>query len=85
MSELLWHKVSEKEKQEISKKAKAIMDSFSKRLEKVKVDEETGGVNRKEFERQEKDAKSQDLNREIMFQNAPEHQNGFIIGGRKEW
>ncbi len=85
MSELLWHKVSEKEKEEISKKAKAIMDSFSKKLDRIKVKEETSGVESKESERQEKDAKSQDLDREIMFKNAPESHNGFIIGGRKEW
>tara|TARA_Y100000310_G_scaffold328062_1_gene395454 strand:+ start:4918 stop:5217 length:300 start_codon:yes stop_codon:yes gene_type:complete len=32
---MLWHKVSEKEKKEIEKKAKSIMDSFSKKLDKL--------------------------------------------------
>ena len=35
MSDLLFHKVSEKEREDIKKEAKRIMDSFSRKLEKV--------------------------------------------------
>ena len=35
MADFLWHKVSEKEKKEIEKQAKSIMDSFSKKLSKI--------------------------------------------------
>lgn len=87
MSEFLWHKVSEKEKEEIRKQAKKIMDSFSKKLDKVKAKIGESYIERSEFERKEKqgEGKSQDIDRGIMFENAPEKNNDFIIGGKKEW
>lgn len=85
MSDFLWHQVLEKEKEEISKKAKVIMDSFSKKLEKIKVKDIEVGVEREEFERVEGDGKSQDIDRKIMFENAPEKNKEFIIGEKKGW
>ena len=35
MSDFLWHAVSEKEKEDIKKQAKLIMDNFSKKLERI--------------------------------------------------
>ena len=35
--DFLWHAVSEKEKEEIKKEAKAIMDGFYGKLSKIKV------------------------------------------------
>lgn len=85
MSEFLWHKVSEKEKEDIRKQAKRIMDSFSKKLDKVKAKVGESYIERSEFERKEKQGKSQDLDRGILFENAPEKNNDFIIGGKKLW
>ncbi len=36
----LWHQVSEKEKEEIKKQAKSLLNTFSKKLEKIKTKEE---------------------------------------------
>lgn len=85
MSDLLWRKVSEKEKEEISKKAKSIIDSFSKKLEKVKNELKENLIEREEFERQEADGKSQELDRKIMLENAREKNKDFIIAEKGEW
>lgn len=85
MSEFLWRVVSEKEKQEISKQAKEIMDNFSKKLEKVKSHVEQSFVERKEFERTEGNKIPQEIDRKIMFENAPEKNKDFIIAEKKTW
>lgn len=85
--DFLFHKVSEKEKEEIRKKAKEIMDDFSKQLSKVdgkKIDEPM--IERKEFERQEGKVKvDESFSREIMFKNAPSKNKDFIIAEKGEW
>ncbi|MDP2628578.1 MAG: hypothetical protein Q8P15_01625 [Nanoarchaeota archaeon] len=83
MTSFLWHRVSENEKEDIEKQAKEIMDSFSKKLDKVGKVEESF-IERKEFERSE-GGKPCELDREIMFENAPNKNNDFIIGERKGW
>ena len=85
MSEFMWHQVSEKEKEVIKQKAKSIMDSFSKKLDKVKSKVEDSFVELDEFERVEGEGKSQDLDREIMFENAPNKNRDFILGEKKVW
>ncbi len=81
----MWHQVSEKEKEVIKQKAKSIMDSFSKKLDKVKSKVEDSFVELDEFERVEGEGKSQDLDREIMFENAPNKNRDFILGEKKVW
>ncbi len=82
-NDFTWHKVSEEEKDEIKKKAKAIMDSFSSKLDKVKLPNESfierGDGVRKETGSPEK------INREIMFSNAKQKTADFIVAEKKKW
>jgi len=83
--DFLWHKVSEKEKEDIKKQAKSIIDSFSKKLSKIKEMPEPL-IERKEGERIEGKGREDDnFSREIMFDNAPDKDKDFIIAERKEW
>tara|TARA_Y100000310_G_scaffold138285_1_gene137172 strand:- start:7239 stop:7499 length:261 start_codon:yes stop_codon:yes gene_type:complete len=86
MDNFLFHKVSEKEKEEIKKQAKDIMDKFSKKLSKIDKKIPEPLIERKEFERDEVNGKESDSNfRERMFENAPEKNKDFIIGEKKGW
>ena len=86
MTDLLFHKVSEKERESIKKEAKRIMDSFSKKLEKVsdKIKKEPL-IEREVCERKEGEGKCCNIDREIMFKNAPEKNKDFIIAERGGW
>jgi len=80
----LWHRVSEKEKEEIKLQAKKIMDEFAKKLEKIKVDEdvfESGEGMRQEGE----PWKTPEDFREIMFDNAPLVDNDSIVAEKGGW
>lgn len=76
-SNFLFHEVSEKEKQEIQKEAKKIMDSFSKKLSKIDKKISEPLIERREGEREEGKGKCSEIDREIMFENAS---NKKIIG-----
>lgn len=80
----LWRKVSDKEKEKIRKEAKRIIDSFAKKLEKVKGELKGAHFERKESEREE-GGNPRDFSKEIMFDNAPKKNKGFIIGEKGEW
>ena len=82
--DFLWHEVSEKEKEDIRKQAKGIMDSFSKKLSKVgKVKESF--IERDQDDREEGKEKVPEIDREIMFKNAPDKSDDFIIAEKKKW
>lgn len=85
--DFLWHKVSEKEKQEIRKQAKAVMDKFSRKLEKINLPEERTQSSGKDFERPEgaKEGERVEFDKKIMFENAPEKNKDFIISEKKRW
>jgi len=83
--DFLWHKVTEKEKEEIKKQSKLIMDDFSSKLSKVKGDVGESLIERDEGERDEEEGKCSEINREIMFDNAPETRGDFIMGEKKKW
>ena len=85
MSDFLWRTVSEKEKQEIKKQAKAIMSDFSKKLSKIDKKMEESLIERAEGERQEGGKCDENFSRKIMFENAPEKNKDFIIAERKSW
>ena len=53
MADFLFHKVSEKEKQEIKKQAKKIMDGFSKKLSKIDKKMTEPLIERDDCEREE--------------------------------
>ena len=82
--DFLFHKVSEKEKEQIKKQAKEIIDSFSRKLSSVRNLEEPI-IERKEFERDEKDEKCDNDFRKIMFENAQHKKLGFIIAEKRKW
>ena len=90
MTDFLWHKVSEKEKEKITKQAKQIMDDFSKKLsgvDKLKEPE----IIRDVCERKEGSEESLEIDRKIMFDNAPSKNNtlkgtsDFIVAEKKKW
>ncbi len=83
--DFLWHKVSEKEKEEIKKQAKQIMDSFSSKLSKIDKKMKEPFIEREEGEREEGERKDSDFSREIMFENAPNTSKDFIIAEKKKW
>lgn len=86
MENFLWHKVSEKEKKEISKKAKAIMDNFSNALTKA-PEIKPSFIERKQSTRQEgEEGESVDADfRKIMFQNAPNKDKECIKAEKGGW
>jgi len=86
MENYLWHAVSDKEKGEIEKQAKNILDSFARELEKIPQLKESF-VERKEFERNEtaKEEKTDDDFRKIMLENAPDKNSDCIIAEKGDW
>lgn len=83
--DFLFHKVSEKEKQEIQKQARGIMDSFSKELMRVKDKIKDFSLEREESEREEGRGEKCEMDREIMFENAPKKDDDSIIAEKGEW
>lgn len=78
----LWHRVSEKEKEDIKNQAKEIMDSFEKELKKVESQKIELGVKRKEQFRDETKTTNNPDFRKRFFENAP-HKDGDLIKAEK--
>ena len=86
MVDFLFHKVSEKEKEEIKKEAKQIMDSFSRKLSDLDKKAEEPIVERGEGMREEGNGKECDETfRDMFFKNAPNKDKDFIIAEKKKW
>lgn len=85
MTDFLFHEVSEKEKEEIKKEAKKIMDSFSNKLSKVVEGIDEPVVEREKCEREEGEKSGLEIDREIMFSNAPNKNDDFILGEKGGW
>ena len=86
MSNFLFKEVSEKEKEEIRKQAKKIMDDFSDKLASVKLEGLDVGIEREVCEREENFGKcDENFSREIMFENAPCKNDDFIIAEKGGW
>ena len=86
MSDFLFHKVSEKEKESIKKQAKEIMDKFSKKLERINKKTGDSFVERDDFEREEDEGKKPNEDfRKRIFENAPNKNDDFILGEKKSW
>lgn len=83
--DFLWHKVSEKEKEDIRKEAKKILDDFSAKLSKVGKDISEFNIERKDFERNEEEKGCEKIDRKIMFENAPNKNDDFIIAEKAGW
>jgi len=70
----------------IRKQAKKIMDSFASALEKSGIKEKTVFLELDKDRREEKDGEEADNEfRKIMFENAPEVREDFIIAEKGEW
>ena len=82
--ELIKHNLSEKDKEEIKKQVDSILDSFSKKLSEIDKKEGEFFVERDASERVEGE-KPEEISRKIMFENAPEKNDDFIIAERKKW
>ncbi len=83
--DFLFHKLSEKEKEEIRKQVNTILESFSVKLSKVGGKVEENLIERKEFERREGLQRDSSFSKEIMFKNAPEKNKDFIVAERRKW
>ena len=84
--DFLFHQVSEKEREEIKKQAKDIMDSFSKKISKVNKKIAEPLIERKESERVEgKGSPPNEVFRRMVLENAPEKNQDFIIAEKKKW
>jgi hypothetical protein len=87
----LFHKVDEKEKKEIEKQAKKIMDDFSKKLSAIDLKSEELLIEREESVRDELDGKCNEIDRNIFFENASSTLKGtsknkdFIVAEKKKW
>jgi Asp-tRNA(Asn)/Glu-tRNA(Gln) amidotransferase C subunit len=86
MEDFLYHKLSEEEKDRVKREAKKMLDSFSDKISKINVPEEEPSIRRNDFEREEKNGEECDLSfKKIMFENAPNKSNDFIIAETKRW
>lgn len=83
--DFLWHKVSEKEKEDIKRQAKKILDDFSKQLSEVKREVGEPMIEREKGEREEAGVRCDEIDKKIMFENAPQKNRDFIIGEKKKW
>ncbi len=84
--DFLFHKLSEKEKEEIRKQVNSILQSFSEKLSQIDGKIGENFIEREEFERKEgEDKEDETFSREIMFKNAPEKNKDFIIAEKKKW
>lgn len=82
--DFLWHNISEKEKEDIKKQVNEILTSFSKKLSTLKEEIGEQFIERENCEREEGDDPAE-LSRKIMFENAPNKNDDFIIAEKKKW
>jgi len=82
--DFLFHNISEKEKEDIKKQVQEILDSFSKKLSKIESKEEENDIERDKCEREE-GGEVLKISKEIMFRNAPDKNEDFIIAEKKKW
>ena len=86
MDNFLFHEIGEKEREEIRKQAKKIMDDFSEKLEGVKLDYLDFGVVRDFSERDENLGENdENFDKGIMFENASDKNKDFIIAEKGGW
>lgn len=84
--DFLWHKVSEKEKQEIQAQAKKLLDNFSNKLSRIGTPLEDVSIERGSGERDESNGENKRaFSKEIMFNNAKEKRGDFVIAEKKTW
>jgi len=85
LMDFLYHKLSEKEKEELKKQVDSILNSFSAKLSKIDGKAGDSSIEREKFERTENGEQDKSFSREVMFKNAPEKSKDFIVAERKKW
>ena len=85
MSDFLFHEISEKEREEIRKQAKGIIENFSKELDKAKGKFEENFTEIGDGQRDEGKVECNKINRKTFFENAPEKNENSIIAETKKW
>ena len=84
--DFLWHKVSDKEREDIRKQAKEIMDSFEKELKKVESEKVSfSGVDRKKMLRDETKPECDPDFKPRFFENAPRKEGEFLKAEKGSW
>ena len=85
--DFLWHSVNEKEKEDIKKEAKGILDNFAKALEKVeKQKQEKALVERDNQTRKEENhIKCDPAFRKVFFKNVPEKDGDWVKAEKGAW
>ncbi|MFH1238384.1 MAG: hypothetical protein ABIH79_01495 [archaeon] len=84
MESFEWREVTEKEKEDIKKNAKKLLDEFALKLSKIKATEghfENGGGCREEGDGWDTDPEFRDL----MFLNAPFVKDDSIVAEKGDW
>ena len=77
--------MQEKEAKQLEEETKKLLDKFSKALASVKSGEEWN-VERESDRRKEGEGKECDpIFRKIMLENAPQHDEDFVIAEKKTW
>ncbi len=80
----IWHKVSEKEKEDIKKDAKKLLEDFAKKLEKIKTEE--GHFSKCSGMRIEGSGwKTEEDFKDTMFDNAPMVEDDLILAEKGGW
>ena len=83
--DFLWHRVSEKEREDIKKQAKEIMSSFEKELKKVESEKAELGVKRKEQLRDETKTETNPDFKKRFLDNAPNKDGDLIKAEKGSW
>jgi len=80
----LFHKVSEKEKEQIEKQAKKLLKDFAGKLEKIKAKEEH--FENSDGLREEGDGWETNKDfRDLMLLNAPFVEDDFVVAEKRGW
>lgn len=77
--------ISEREKEEIKKEAKEILDKFASALEGIKVKEKKEKEKIGGFREEGKGEETDNDFRKRMFENAPRKEGDFILAEKKKW
>ncbi|MAG39753.1 hypothetical protein CMI41_02190 [Candidatus Pacearchaeota archaeon] len=83
-NEMTWHEVTEKEREEIRKKAKELLDGFSVKLEKING-KESHFENDKGIRNQGRPWETLQEFRETTMSNAPFVENEFLVAEKGSW
>ena len=81
----VWKKVDEKLKKEVKKKAKEILDDFSKALEGIEDKKLLSAVERDKQVREESKVSCDKEFRKLFFENVPEKEGDFVLAEKKKW